>query len=207
MPPQPGTYSVAWQIGGATLGAPLLYNSAIAATEVFPCNGTAGTPYATGKYVQPLSSGIKIVNSYALPTATWLDYLTVDLQGQGSGKENLTGVVYQDDGGRPGALVATTQPCVIRGTNTSDCDVLSFEPAVNVPAGTYWFGLLTSGNSYVAEVQEGHTALAYWNDNPLSAASNPFGLAKTRNLRMSLQVNYDLEPPPGSAASAASTGG
>lgn len=209
MPPQPGTYSVTWQIGGVTLGAPLTYNSAIAATEVFPCNGTAGTPYRTGRYLQGLPSRLKIVNSYTLPTAAWLAYLSVDLVGQHRGKESLSAVVYQDDGGHPGRLIASTQPCVVSGRNTSDCDRhgFVFSPNINVPAGTYWFGLLTSGQSDIAQVQAGRTALAYVNDNPLSAATDPFGAAATLERRMSLQVNYTINPPPGASAPTGSPSG
>jgi hypothetical protein len=179
-----------------------MYNSPVAATGVLPCNGTAGTPYQTGPYLQGLPSGLKIVNSYTLPTAAWLTYLTVDLAGQGRGKEDLSAVVYQDAGGHPGRLVASTRPCVVSSGNTSDCDQngFIFSPNVNLPAGTYWFGLLTSGKSDVAQVQEGHTAIAYVSANPLSAATDPFGTGFTISRRMSLQVNYTIEPPPGPAA-------
>jgi hypothetical protein len=120
--------------------------------------------------------------------------MSIDMVGHGSGQETLTGVVYQDAGGQPGRLVATTLPCVVRGTDTSDCDVMIFHPQVNVPAGAYWLGVLSSGKSKVISVQESHTGTLLWNDNPLSTASDPFGSAQSLQIRMSLQLNYTVVP-------------
>jgi hypothetical protein len=205
--PQTGVYSLRWEVDGIPLGPTMQYNSATFAQFAFPCIGAAGTPISTGDFVQPLPNRFKLVNSYTLPGAVWLDYLSPDLKAEGTGAESLTGVVYQDAGGRPGSLVATTEPCVVRGGVTSDCDVMVFTPEVNVPAGTYWFGILARGRSNVAEIQEGHTGVALWNDNPLSAASDPFGPTRALKERMSLEVNYSLEPPPGSSAPASPQGG
>jgi hypothetical protein len=204
---QAGSYSMSWQIAGTAVQTSLPYSSQAVAKSVFPCDDLTGTPYSTGDYTLPLPSRIKIVNSYALPTTAWLDFLSVDVFGHGTGTESLVGVVYKDARGRPGRLVATTQRCVIRGTDTKDCGVMSFLPEVNIPAGKYWFGLLTGGKSKVVSVQEGHTALAVWNDNPLSAASGPFGAGHAFKARMSLQIDYSLDPPPGSSTATASQGG
>jgi hypothetical protein len=195
---QAGTYQLSWEIDGTPLGPPMLFTSTAVSHHALPCNGFVGTPFSTGNRNLELPSGVKVVNSYSLATASWLEDLTVDLTGRGGGQESLTGVVYQDAGGHPGALVGATQPCVVKGRDTSDCDVLSFSPEVNVPAGTYWFGLLTGGKSNVALVQESHTAVAQWDENPLSAASDPFGTARTIKVRMSLQAHYSLDPPPAS---------
>lgn len=191
---QVGNYSVSWRLNGLDLGITLPYSTNVPSTDTSPCDGLNGTPFSSGNYTLALPSGIKLVNSYALPTAGWLDWLSVDVFGHGHGKESLVGVVYQDAGGRPGRLVGQTQSCTVRGTNTSDCDVMSFVPKVPVPAGRYWFGLLTAGKSNVISVQESHSGRLFWNDNPLSAASNPFGSVQSLKRRMSLQFNYTVVP-------------
>ncbi len=160
---QTGPYLLTWEIDGTALGPPVQYNGTAVGQQALPCIGLAGTPFNTGGFRQPLPTGVKLVNSYTLPAAAWLWFLSVDLVGRGGGAESLTGVVYQDAGGAPGDLVATTKTCVVKGRDTSDCNVMPFEPAVNVPAGTYWFGILTGGTSNIAAVQDGPAGIALWN--------------------------------------------
>jgi hypothetical protein len=191
---QAGAYALSWRLNGADLGITLPYSTNVASSTVSPCDGLDGTPYGSGSHFLVLPSGVKAVNQYTVPTPVWLDWMSIDMVGHGSGQETLTGVVYQDAGGQPGRLVATTLPCVVRGTDTSDCDVMIFHPQVNVPAGAYWLGVLSSGKSKVISVQESHTGTLLWNDNPLSTASDPFGSAQSLQIRMSLQLNYTVVP-------------
>jgi hypothetical protein len=113
------------------------------------------------------------------------------------GSEQVQGIVYADQNGAPGALVAATKPVTIRRTSASTLYPLFFHPALHLSPGTYWLGLLTGGDSGVAGVlvfPTRHSAPA--NTNMFAAGpSNPFGpIASVANAQMTLLLHYQLAP-------------
>lgn len=203
---QPGSYSFTWQIAGDAVQVSLPYTANSAAKSAYPCLALAGTSvFPAGPERLTVPSNVKIVNRYALPTAAWLLSIDVYARPSKANETLLEGVVYGDSAGAPGRLVATGLPKIVKGTgNENEPDLLFFPPPY-LPAGNYWFGVLTGA---AANVSVTPTAAAAFNRNPfVNGASDPFGPISAAKYQLSLNVSYSLDPVPGAAPPPAPTGG
>lgn len=173
----PGTYSISWRLGGVQLGAPMSYRAPRLPTTPGPCAAWLGQP-TIGPRVVGLDADIKRVNEYALPTAGTVVWMYTYLGPTGTpGAEQVQGVVYDDVGGMPGALVGTTVAVTITPKSAQTWYQLPFPQQLQLQPGNYWIGLLTGGTSAVA----GSTFSAVPQSAPANAnvfsagPSNPFG--------------------------------
>ncbi|MHB8695391.1 MAG: SchA/CurD-like domain-containing protein [Solirubrobacteraceae bacterium] len=173
----PGKYSISWRLGGVQLGAPMIYTAPRLPTSASQCAAWLGQPLI-GPRVVGLDANVKRVNEYTLPAAGTVVWMYSYLGPTGTpGAEQVQGVVYDDAGGTPGALVGTTVAVTITPKSAQTWYQLPFPQQLHLQPGNYWIGLLTGGTSAVAgstfsTVPQSAPA----NDNVFSAGpSNPFG--------------------------------
>jgi hypothetical protein len=197
-----GTYSFSWRIRGVPIGTILpSYHARKATTVAFPCEGFLGMDTdPLGPESATLPTNGKFVNEYPLPSAAWLEGLSIYLFPTGTpGIETLQGVVYSDANGSPDRLVARTHTLTYKSSYVASDNwpTLFFKPYVQLPAGKYWFGILTGGTPDVAGVRYENVANSLAsNKNDFSAgASDPFGPFATSPERVSLQVEYTYRHP------------
>jgi hypothetical protein len=196
-----GDYSFAWRVGGVSLGPSMpMYRARERAIEPWSCTSDFGaSSFTEDTYSLPLASNTKFVNRYLLPTAGRLwdfDFGLDALKPTGiPGTAWIQGVVYADANGSPGQLVAKTTQVMLKSTEDWFWKLLEsgprFDPEVPIPAGDYWIGLITGGDSFVAKLDY---------DNPATLASNadPFGDGPTALFgpfdpglaRLTVQVGY-----------------
>jgi hypothetical protein len=197
-----GTYSFSWRIRGVPIGTILpSYHARKATTIPDVCWGFAGTDVdPLGPARASLPANYKFVNEYSLPFATWLRGLFIYLFPTGTpGSETIQGVVYSDANGAPDRLVARTHKLTFNSSNRADWGSMFFNPYVHVPAGKYWFGILTGGTPNVAGIRYESIANSLAaNVNGFSGGpSDPFGPFGTYPDRLSLQVYYSHQEPHG----------
>src|SRR5207245_1430573 len=114
-----------------------------------PTTGTFGTTTVGGS-TDRFSTDRKRVNSATLPVSGQVTSLDAYLAPSGtSGSQALTGLIYADSGGAPGAFIAATNPITFVSTQPAGWYPLSFASPVPLAAGTYWIGLATGGTSLV----------------------------------------------------------
>src|SRR5262249_16831258 len=124
----------------------------------------------------------KRVNRYALPAAASVTKLTIYLAATGaSGQQVLRGLIYSDAGGKPEALLGSTEQLTFRSTNAAGWYDLSFASPVNLSAGNYWIGVMTGPTSGVIGFRYDNVSGARdYNANTFSSGpSNPFGSFST----------------------------
>ncbi|HEV7528219.1 MAG TPA: hypothetical protein VGO29_04930, partial [Solirubrobacteraceae bacterium] len=135
----------------------------------------------------------KRVNRYALTAPGSLSKLSIYLAPTGTaGQQLLKGLVYADNGGSPGALLASTEALTFKSTNAAGWYDLTFSSPVKLAAGNYWIGAITGATSNVAGFRyDSVTAARAYNANSYtSGATNPFGSASTDNEQTSLYATY-----------------
>jgi hypothetical protein len=179
-------------LGGVALGGALLYHSPASSHISQGCEAWLGKPDPGGLNAA-LATDVKGVNRYALPTDARVGFEDVFLRPTGrQGQELIRGVVYGDAGGAPGQLLGVTNQLSYRGSDGAGWAELSFAPNLELPAGSYWIGLLSGGQPGVVDVpyDSVQDALAV-NGNAYSAGpSNPFGPITSGNQLLSLYLDY-----------------
>jgi subtilisin family serine protease len=155
-------------------------------------SGTLGTTTVGGSSFAATSNQ-KQVNEYSLPVAVSVSKLTVYLQPGGtSGKQTLKGVLYADNGGAPGALLAVSSPLTYSSTQAAGWYDLTLPAPASLGPGAYWIGTLDGSTSKVAGFR--YTSVsgsrAYNSNTYGSGASNPFGSASKDSRRISLYATY-----------------
>jgi hypothetical protein len=126
-------------------------------------------------------------------TAGRLTRLNVYLQRTStSGSQDLTGVLYQDVGGKPGALVATTWRRTFSSSQPAGWYQLGFWSPVPVAPGRYWIGVIAGSSNGVAAFRwKSWTAARARNVDAYSnGPSNPFGTASTGPELMSIHATW-----------------
>lgn len=200
----PGTYSVRWELRSVALGAPLTFRAPIG--EAFtPCHTLEGNPLV-GTSLGSLTSNVKIVNRYFLPTlAHGLDIRIFLLPSATPGEQALRGVVYADSNGVPGALLGVTDELTYRSSDGPGWYYLYFprRPTQSNPSGLlplrsgkYWIGVIAGDESGVAGVTyDPVPRVDAENTNPyLAGPSNPFGPIVAGDERLSLYLDYFAPP-------------
>ena len=189
---EPGSYQITYRLGGVPLGAPLIYDSPAASPVAQGCEAWLGKP-DPGSTTAPLGANVKQVNRYSLPTAAEVgfEYVLLAATGQ-AGTELIRGVVYADAQGAPGPLLGATDVFPYAGSDGSGMATLTFSPDLRLPAGDYWIGLMTGGQTDVARVSyDPEPGLLDSNANPFSSGpSDPFGPIGTGDELMSLYLDY-----------------
>jgi hypothetical protein len=193
----PGLYRIAYRLDGVALGSPFEYRAPHIRLGHGPCQSFLGQ-LKQGPDTAVLHANVKLVNDYSLLSPAIAQWLGLALTPTGApGSEQVRGIVYADQNGAPGPLVAATKPVTIHSTSASTLYPLSFIQPLHLSPGTYWLGLMTGGDSGVAGVlafPTRHSAPA--NTNPFAAGpSNPFGpIASVANAQMTLLLHYQLQP-------------
>ncbi len=200
----PGSYLLSWKVRGVALGAPLTFRAPIG--EPFaPCYTWLGQPL-TGSQTTPLSADSKTVNPYPLPTIAHAFEIRIFLRPSGeSGDQLLTGVVYADSGGKPGALVGTTEQLTFSSSDSVGWYDLTFarhRTAQNpsglliLRPGRYWIGVLAGPGRGVAAVAYDVVRSFQASNANLYATgpANPFGPVTVGNDQLSMYLQYYAPP-------------
>jgi hypothetical protein len=203
--PRAGDYQISWRINGVTLGPPLPYHSSRSQSFAGPCTGFFGNDDDGGPLVT-LPANVKRVNRFVLPAKFALDTILMGLAPTGApGTEVIRGVLYADQDGKPGALLATTEAQTFTSSQKADTYVLFFPHpphascvdrsgsyCLHFRAGAYWIGLVTSGASDVAAIHyDSVPGRGAFNVNTSSAgASNPFGPISVDDKYLDLEGDY-----------------
>src|SRR5215831_20449134 len=80
----------------------------------------------------------KRVNRYAFPAGEVLGLHLYVAPTSTSGAQRLRGVLYADEGGKPGRLIGSTQEQTINSPITAGWIWLAFSTPPNLAAGNYW---------------------------------------------------------------------
>lgn len=116
----------------------------------------------------------------------------LDGNGGASGSQSVSMVLYQDNGGVPGAKVAESSTVNVASGTAPDW--VNFPaPATALSAGTYWIVLHTGNTGVIARNRGDGAANWYGNADTFSdGASNPFGAGSTGAVTLSVNVSYTL---------------
>jgi hypothetical protein len=189
---EPGDYALTYRLGGVALGGPLIYHSPASSHVSQGCEAWLGKP-DPGRLTAPLATDLKRVNQYTLPTAARVGFEDVFLRPTGrQGQELIRGVVYADADGAPGNLLGVTNPLAYRGSDGAGWAELSFAPNLELPAGSYWIGLLSGGEPGVVDVpyDSVQDVLAVNGNAYAAGPSDPFGPITSGNQLLSLYLDY-----------------
>jgi hypothetical protein len=154
---------------------------------------------AAGGAVDPGDANWERVNLAKLAQAGAVTKLTIYLQRLNPGAQVLQGVLYADQGGSPGTLLAVSSPVTFGSSAASGWYDLPFSAAVPLQAGTYWMGLLTGGTGDVFALRYDDSTAGSSAVAPQSYANgplNPFGSARLDAEQMSIYATYNGPPPP-----------
>ncbi len=172
--------------------------------SVAGCSAPAPTGTATvgtgsiGPNSDSMSADRKRANRYTLSVPATVSSLSMYLAPTGTaGSQVLQGVMYADDGGLPGSLLATTTSLTYASSQAAGWYVLPFGTPVSLPPGPVWLGVISGGSGNVAGFRwtpvAGSRAA---NANAYTAgASNPFGAVSTDAEQMSLYATYSSTGP------------
>jgi hypothetical protein len=200
----PGSYSLSWRVRGVALGPPLTFQAPVGASFE-PCLTWVGQTLI-GSQPAALGADVKTVNPYSLPTVAHAWKIVIFLLPSGTaGQQMLTGIVYSDSGGAPGALVATTDQLTFSSSDTPGWYDLTFprHPSPQDPSGLvvlapgrYWIGVIAGGGAGIAAIPYNVIpGFEDYNANPYSSGpSNPFGPITIGDEQLSMYMDYYAPP-------------
>jgi len=148
---------------------------------------------SVGVNADSMGADRKRVDHFQLSVAGSVSKLTMYLAPAGrSGQQVLAGVIYADQSGSPGALLAVSSELTFHSTDAAGWYDLVFPSAVSLPAGTYWIGVISGGTSGVAGFRWNSVsgARALSSDLYADGPSNPFGAATIDSEQMSVYATY-----------------
>jgi subtilisin family serine protease len=133
------------------------------------------------------------VDAFNLGQAVTVSKLTIYLQRLHSGQQALKGVIYADQGGSPGNLVAVSNQITFGTSAVSGWYDLPFTSAIPLQAGVYWIGFIDGATSDVCGLRyddstanSGAVAPANYTNGP----PNPFGAASLQYEQISIYATY-----------------
>jgi len=135
----------------------------------------------------------KRVDHFQLSVAGSVSKLTMYLAPTGkSGQQVLEGVIYADQSGSPGGLLAVSRELTFQSTDTPGWYDLIFPSPVSLSAGTYWIGVISGATSGVTRFRWNNVpgARALSSDLYSDGPSNPFGSASIDSEQMSVFATY-----------------
>ena len=109
-----------------------------------------------------------------------------------SGQQLLKGVIYADQNGSPGPLLAVSNQLTFHSIDAAAWYDFVFPAPVSLQAGTYWIGVLSGGTGNVTGFLWNRVlgARAYNSNSYSSGPSNPFGSATVDSEQMSIYGTY-----------------
>jgi hypothetical protein len=146
-----------------------------------------------GKSTDSFKADRKRVNHYALAEAGTISKLSIYLAPTATkGEQLIKGVIYSDVGGKPEALLATSEQLAFKSTDTAGWYDLPLGTPLKLAAGNYWLGVITGAASGVASFRYDSVASSRdYNANVYtSGPSNPFGAVTTDAEQESLYATY-----------------
>jgi subtilisin family serine protease len=164
------------------------------------CSTTSGGTFglsSVGVNADQMPANRKRVNHYQLSTAVTVSKLTMYLAPTGTaGQQVLEGLIYADQGGSPGALVAVSGQLTFSSTNKANWYDLTFANPVALSAGTYWIGVMSGNTSYITGFRWNSVskARAINTNTYTKGPSNPFGSATIDSELMSIYATYTTQP-------------
>lgn len=192
-----GTYTVSWRLHGVQLGQPLTFHLSSVPKRSFalPCLAYLGNFDANPQRVK-LPANVKVVSRLSLPIGVDISNMSVDLAPTGvPGSESVRGLIYADQGGAPGALLAVTQPFRFTSAMPADASYqLEFATgqAPRLAPGEYWMGVISGGDDNVATIgadplpNSGAANANSYSTGP----SNPFGPLTVENDYLAVDAGY-----------------
>ncbi len=189
-----------------------------------PAAATFGKP-SMGRFSAALGADRKRVDGYVLPVSARVSTLSVYLAGaltfhqaRGAGRltrrrstrrhrirgfarpgaQQIEGLLYADENGRPGALIGTSSALTFTAASPARWYSLAFSTPLRLGAGRYWIGIIAGRRAGVARYRYDRVARGgYDNANSYtSGPSSPFGSAGTDSRQISLYASYAPEPAP-----------
>jgi subtilisin family serine protease len=138
------------------------------------------------------------VDSFTLGQDASVSKLTIYLQRLQSGQQVLKGVIYADQGGSPGNLVAVSNEVTFGTSAVSGWYDLPFASPVSLQAGIYWIGLIDGATGGVfglryddSTANSGAVAPASYTNGPL----NPFGSTTLQYEQISIYASFVSATP------------
>jgi hypothetical protein len=173
-------------------GSATAVSAATAVVQPAPVTGTFGLTTVGTRSDQMLPDR-KRVDHFQLTVAASVSKLTMYLAPTGtSGQQVMKGVVYADQAGSPGALVAVSNPLTFHTIDGAGWYDLVFPAPVSLQAGTYWIGVISGGTANVAGFRWNSVAgaRAYNVNSYSSGPTNPFGTPTIDSEQMSIYATY-----------------
>ena len=175
--------------------APLLpERSAAAATGVFGMT-LRGKP-------RPLPANMKRVSPYRLHESGAVTHLSAYLDGKGRGRgrsQSLRLVLYDDEGGAPKALIASTTNYRVKKGAAGLWVSLPLTSPVELAPGRYYLGIHSGGKARVARygAVRGKATLRKNRNRFRAGPTRVFGRADTSSARIAINGQYkkDRKPP------------
>ena len=158
--------------------------------------GDFGTTTIGSRY-EPLPANRKQVNRYSLPAGGTVNKLRIYLNHSSTlGEEDLRGVIYSDQAGRPNRLLATSNELVFHHADPGGWYDLPLPAPVTLQPGRYWLGVLTGGTSGVARDRwyAVSNSRAINNNDYGAGPTDPFGTAVSDRDQMSLYAVSSAGP-------------
>jgi len=174
-----------------SIGTYLLYSS-FASTST----GTFGKT-AIGSTCDTFTNDWKRVNKYSVGATVAVSKLSIYLKpGTVSGAQPIKGILYADNNGAPGSLIAATNQLLFHNTDSAGWYSLPFANPQTLNSGNYWIGVMTGSPARVAGYCYDIAAanVRDYNTNTFtSGPSNPFGSNSQDNRAMSLYASYSSQ--------------
>ena len=146
-----------------------------------------------GGNVDSGSANYERVDSFTLGQDASVTKLTIYLQRLNSGQQVLKGIIYADQGGSPGNLIAVSNEVTFTTSSVNGWYDLPFASPVSIPAGIYWIGLIDGATSNViglryddSTANSGAVAPASYTNGP----PNPFGSTTFQYEQISIYATY-----------------
>jgi subtilisin family serine protease len=154
---------------------------------------------SVGTTVDKMIGDRKRANHFQLSVAAGVSKLTIWLEPTTAvGQQVLKGVVYADQGGMPGALLGTSNEFTFHSTDSAGWYDLVFSTPIQLPAGTYWLGVISGATNNVAGFRYVGVAgaRALNTDTYSDGPSDPFGSATLDSEQVSIYGTYSPTPSP-----------
>jgi hypothetical protein len=187
-----------WGTMGTDMNGNLTTFLSCAELEVYP--GTGSTPPAArwfgnrtaGSQRTPINPDNKRLSPFPLAESGSVTNLVMLLAGTDGGWQRTRPVIYRDDGGTPGSLVAIGPETVVAASPDGEWIPLAFTTPVALTPGTYWLGTISGTTSGAMYHYIGTTpnSRAYAWDPYVDGASDPAGTATPSSGPISIYAEY-----------------
>jgi len=160
--------------------------------QVGPPPNTFGKT-SIGGSTDPADANYMRTAVFNLGQAASVSKLTIYLQRINNGYQVLKGVIYADQGGSPGNLIAVSNEVTFGTSAASGWYDLPFASPISLSAGTYWIGLIDGPNTDVFGLRYDNSSA---NSGAVTAASyanappDPFNPSRLDSEQISIYATY-----------------